>query len=183
MSKPEKSNEAPRRGFLYQASAAVVALTAGLAPIGVGIAAFFAPLSGRKAAAARFLKVTTLDSLPADGKPYRFTVIDDRRDAWTYYPPEPVGSIFLIRDGDDATPVAFQTVCPHLGCMVDWKSEASEFLCPCHDAHFTVDGARTDPAKSPSPRDLDTLAVEVRGQEIWVDYRTFKGGTSEKVDV
>jgi menaquinol-cytochrome c reductase iron-sulfur subunit len=137
---------------------------------------------GRKKATGSWLRVTSLDSVPPDGKPYRFPVIDQRRDAWNLHPPEPVGSVYLRRT-EEGTLESFSAVCPHLGCTVDFRPSHSEYWCPCHNSRFQIDGKRTDAGSSPSPRDLDALSVEVRDEdEIWVEYRRFKSGTSERVE-
>lgn len=30
--------------------------------------------------------------------------------------------------------------CPHAGCMVDYEKETNEFVCPCHQSKFNIDG-------------------------------------------
>ena len=30
--------------------------------------------------------------------------------------------------------------CPHAGCMVDYEKESNEFVCPCHQSKFNIDG-------------------------------------------
>jgi menaquinol-cytochrome c reductase iron-sulfur subunit len=173
--------DTPRRGFIKSAAALFIGSLALLGPVVAGMVAFVSPLSKKKDSGATFRRVATLDAVPADGKAYRFAVVADRDDSWSHYPPESVGSIYLVRTAEASVPTAFNSICPHLGCNVDWKPATTSFLCPCHNAAFAVSGARTD-AASPSPRDLDTLAVEIRnGNEVWVDYRVFKGGIAEKV--
>jgi len=57
------------------------------------------------------------------------------------------------------------------------------YFCPCHRSSFTLDGAILDP-KSPSPRPLDDLPVEIRnGTEIWVKFQNFRAGTHDKIPV
>lgn len=183
MASPPNHSDEPRRGFIQQATAAVVGLVALLGPLAAGIVTFVNPLRRASAATGNFRRVTTLDAVPANGQPYRFPIIADRNDAWSHYPPEPIGAVFLTRKEGEQLPTAFTAICPHLGCNVDWKPADTCFFCPCHNASFAVTGERTD-AKSPSPRDLDPLTVEIRnGNEVWVDYRIFKGGTAERVSV
>lgn len=173
-------SETPRRSFLYQATTAVVGAIVGLFPVLAGLAVFFDPL-GRKAKGGNWVKVALLDAVPSDGRPIRVPVVTARKDAWNLYPPEPIGSVYLRR-AEGETPVAFTSVCPHLGCSVDYKPAQNHFLCPCHNSEFTIEGNRTDPAQSPSPRDMDTVEVEIRnGNEVWVDYQNFKGGVADKV--
>ncbi len=184
MSEPENiDSTGPRRGFLYHLAAGLAAAVAVLGPLGVGIAAFLDPVVRSKKKKGDFIRVASLDAVPPDGKPYRFAVITDRNDAWTHHPPEPIGTVYLRRDSDSAPPVAISSICPHLGCGVHWDTSADNFLCPCHNSEFKIDGAIADPASSPSPRGLDHLAVELRGNDIWVNYLTFKVGVADQIEV
>lgn len=51
------------------------------------------------ASAPSFIRVATLSSLSAD-QPTRVVVVADRWDAYTHYPSDPVGSVWLIRSDD-----------------------------------------------------------------------------------
>jgi Rieske Fe-S protein len=171
-----------RRSFFARALASVVGLVVAIVPLVSGLVVFFDPL-GRKTQGGQMVRITTLSALPPDGQPRRFPVIAQHRDAWSQHPGEPIGSVYLHRNSETETPEAFTSVCPHLGCAVSFQPAEGQYLCPCHNSAFTVDGSRVDPARSPSPRDLDSLAVEIRnGQEVWVDYRRFVGGIHEKVE-
>ena len=182
MTTPTTPDPNSRRGFMRRVLAVGAGAIAALAPLGAALAVFLDPL-GKKAGGGKFVRVGSLSAVPPDGKPYRFEVIADRWDAWNYYPPAPIGAVYLRRTSDSAPPEAFSTVCPHLGCSVDFRSATGQYLCPCHNSAFEVDGTRVDPAHSPSPRDLDTLAVEVRdGDEIWIEYKRFKGGVAAKIE-
>lgn len=174
------TTEPPRRSFLYQAVTAALGTVVGAAPLLSGLAVFFSPL-GRKTPAGKWVPIAPLDAVPSDGKPVRFPVITERRDAWNAYPPAPVGSVYLRRTADAQTPVCFTTVCPHLGCSVDYKPAQGHFLCPCHNSQFALDGARTS-EESPSPRGMDTLDVKIEQGVVWIDYRTFKGGVAAKIE-
>ena len=79
------------------------------------------------------------------------------------------------------TVVAFNTVCPHLGCFVDYRTDERDFFCPCHDSNFDLKG---DMKKGVSPRGMDTLQVEIREEsEIWVKFQHFKANTKDKVAI
>ncbi len=49
------------------------------------------------------------------------------------------GGTWLVKQAD-GTVVAFVPFCTHLACVVDWKPDMSEFVCPCHPGKFTIDG-------------------------------------------
>ena len=171
----------PRRGFL----AVLLGLAALTPPLLIGIFSYLNPLR-QKGQAGRFFRIATLDTLPEDGTPRKFPVITDRKDAWTIFPNEPIGSVFLRKTEDAAAKTeviqALCVICPHAGCFIGYDEKNNEFLCPCHTAHFDLSGRRTD-AQSQSPRDMDVLdEVEIRnGNEIWVKFQNFRTGSSQKV--
>jgi Rieske Fe-S protein len=171
-----------RRGFFAKLIAVVVGAGVYAAPIAIGMVAFLNPLraSRRQTGGEGFIRLASLDTLPADGTPRKVPVVMDRVDAWNRFVNEPVGAVYLRRAGEK-TVEAIQVVCPHAGCYVDFDGEKREFYCPCHNGHFDLVGKRLD-ENSPSPRDLDTLDVEVRGEdEVWVRFQTFRTGTAEKI--
>jgi menaquinol-cytochrome c reductase iron-sulfur subunit len=143
------------------------------------------PLS-KKGQAGQAIRLGSLDTLPTDGTPVKSTVLMDQVDAWNRVANQPVGAVFLRRVGEKVQ--AFNVVCPHAGCSVEYKEEvdpstnkkATKFFCPCHVASFDLEGKRTD-ATSPSPRNMDELAVELRGGEVWVEFQNFQVGIPSKV--
>lgn len=59
--------------------------------------------------------------------------------------------------------VALSAVCTHLGCVVTWQDQASEFLCPCHGGRFSADGQVLG---GPPPSALEPLGVELDGDQL-----------------
>jgi len=168
-----------RRGFLKKLLAAGASLVLGLVPFGAGLAVFLDPLR-RKSAEGGLVRVTTLDALPADGVPRKFPVLADRIDAWNTQVNVPVGAVYLRRTPDNQVQ-ALNVVCPHAGCPVDFLPEQGAYLCPCHKSPFGIDGKIASP-NSPSPRPMDSLAVEVRNTtEIWVKFENFIPGRPDKL--
>jgi menaquinol-cytochrome c reductase iron-sulfur subunit len=176
--KPSDAPEQPeRRDFLTKTAAVAIGVVATLVPVGAGLVTIFDPLRRRSASSGPVL-VTTLNALPNDGKPRRFQVIADREDAWNKFPQVPVGAVYLRRV-EETKVEALNVTCPHAGCPVEFKDVS--FLCPCHDSKFKLDGTLADP-NSPSPRGLDTLAVEIRnGTEVWVTFQNFEAGKAKKI--
>lgn len=170
-----------RRGFIQKLFAGIIGAVLGLLPAGVGVTFLLDPLR-RKATAGGLVRVTSLDALPDDGIPRKFSVIADRTDAWNKFPQVPVGAVYLRRTADQKV-TALNSACPHAGCFVDFNSEKGKFLCPCHDSLFAVDGNIAN-ASSPAARPLDALEVEVRNnKEIWVKFQNFEAGKTEKIPV
>ena len=179
MQPPEKTTPPDRREFCKQACCVVIGGVVGLAPVAAGLPMILDPLR-RSVGASGAVKVGTLDSLPNDGVPRKFAIVADRSDAWNKFPQVPVGAVYLRRTSETAVQ-AFNVICPHAGCFVDYVPERSGYLCPCHNSTFGLDGKISDP-KSPSPRGLDDLRVEIRaGGELWVEFKNFIPGHAEKV--
>ncbi len=187
MMHPDGPSSAPppdpgRRQFILKTCTVAVGGLSVLPPLAAGVAVALDPLRRVTAGDAAFVRVTNLEALPADGVPRKFTVLADRVDAWNKYPRSPVGAIYLRRPSDTVVS-ALQASCPHAGCLVDYVTSANHYFCPCHNSSFAVDGTIDNPA-SPAARPMDSLAVEIRGdQEVWVKFRNFRAGTSEKIPV
>lgn len=178
---PSPSPDAPpveRREFLKCAACAVVGSAAILGPIAAGVTVLIHPL--RLKGPPVETKLTTLDALPVGSAPKLFQIVTSRRDAWTEFPAQAIGAVFLMRKSETEV-VAFNASCPHLGCAVEFRDEKHSFYCPCHDSTFAQTGEVV--GKSPSRRGLDTLEVELRGKEVWVKFLNFEPGIPEKKPV
>jgi menaquinol-cytochrome c reductase iron-sulfur subunit len=170
-----------RRDFLTKVFAGIIGTILGLVPFAAGLLVFLDPLR-RKATTTGALRVTTLEAIPDDGIPRKFPVLATRVDAWNKFTETPVGAVYLRRTAQGQLQ-AFNVVCPHAGCFVDYLPERGRYLCPCHNSTFTLAGKIDDP-RSPAPRGLDALEVEVRnGKEVWVKFQNFQAGRAEKVPV
>jgi Rieske Fe-S protein len=169
-----------RRTFLASIAAIGAAAVAALLPIGASARALLDPLRYRRSES-RMVRVAALAALPASGRPVRVSVSATRLDGWTTHSDAPIGAVYLRRTPDGVK--ALNVVCPHAGCSVGLAPDGSRFACPCHKSAFDLDGRIADP-RSPSPRDMDALDVEVReGGEIWVRFQQFMPGTSEQTPV
>ena len=167
-----------RRGFITKVFAILIGAAAYLPPAAAGAWVFLNPLR-QKGQGGKMFFLATLETL--DEVPKKFPVIADRTDAWNRFPNEPVGAVYLRKTAEDQVQ-AIHVVCPHAGCSVQYQAEGDQFFCPCHSANFDLSGARLDET-SPSPRDLDTLDVEIReGSEVWVKFVNFRTGTPEKIE-
>src|SRR6266540_455312 len=123
-----------RRGFLKRLLAGVISAVLGLVPVGAGLTVLLDPLR-RKTRADDAVPVAALDALPEDGVPPKFPVLATRTDAWNKFTQVPVGAIYLRRLSGGKLQ-AFNVVCPHAGCFVDFDAERGRFLCPCHNSTF-----------------------------------------------
>jgi menaquinol-cytochrome c reductase iron-sulfur subunit len=120
--------------------------------------------------------VVALEAVPADGTPIQVpVVVEAPMDAWTRHPPTTVGAVFLVRRGDEVR--AWSSICPHLGCGIDYDARVGKFGCPCHESWFDAEG---QVASGPAPRGMDTLETRIVDGVVEVRFEKFKIGTAEK---
>jgi menaquinol-cytochrome c reductase iron-sulfur subunit len=61
--------------------------------------------------------------------------------------------------------VAFGPECTHLGCAYHWDTSTKDFVCPCHNSIFALDGTVVS---GPAPRPLDRYDVKVDGNKLYI---------------
>ena len=171
-------------GLLATASTLLIAVP--------GVSFFFSGVLRRKSRPGIVQRVARLSDLPV-GKPVQVGVLGSRRDAWTLYPEEVIGRVWLLRsesaDAEQSQVRALAAVCPHLGCAVQLDAGNEQFVCPCHRAAFALSGQRVAVRgrSSHAPRDLDALECSVVRDEAtgeaWVEvhYQTFEQGLTKKI--
>jgi menaquinol-cytochrome c reductase iron-sulfur subunit len=58
---------------------------------------------------------------------------------------------------------AFGPQCTHLGCAHHWDETRGQFVCPCHNSLFSIDGKVT---YGPAPRPLDRYETKLDGSKL-----------------
>lgn len=58
---------------------------------------------------------------------------------------------------------AFAPQCTHLGCAYHWDQAKNEFVCPCHNSLFSIDGKVLG---GPAPRPLDRYQTKIQGTQL-----------------
>jgi menaquinol-cytochrome c reductase iron-sulfur subunit len=69
------------------------------------------------------------------------------------------------------------TVCPHLGCEVQWQQDMTRFFCPCHGSVFAPDGSLI---QGPAARGMDYLECRLENGKLMVLYQYFRLLTSKR---
>lgn len=191
--------EAPppsRRRFLKFCTHGLGALFTAL--IAAPVVAYLIDPRNKKAAKADFRNVGKFTDLTID-VPEQRTIRDTRSDSWTLHPDDVIGRVWLVRKKKDAGETekeneealnVFSTICPHLGCSVNYEANDHLFKCPCHNGTFELDGEKkTGGAENPAPRGMDTLEFKIiddpenPGKEnriVVVKYESFAQAIEEK---
>jgi Rieske Fe-S protein len=108
--------------------------------------------------------------------PVKVDLFDERGDAWNRFPRSKIGSAWVVVTGAGEL-VALSSVCPHLGCAIDYDASAGGFACPCHKSFFTAAGEATE---GPSLRAMDRLDVAEQDGLVQIRWQRFKHGVAEK---
>jgi nitrite reductase/ring-hydroxylating ferredoxin subunit len=168
-----------RRAFLKLVTAGLGTLAAALAIIpGLGFLYRAGPRGGPRGTGGGRRPVRVAGERDVKpGKPLRVTAVGPYDDAWLRLPRVTLGSLWLVRATEDGPIKAFSTVCPHLGCGIDFDEQSAKFSCPCHASAFDLDGRCV---VGPSPRGLDELEAHVENRDVLVRYQRFRIGTNKR---
>ena len=64
---------------------------------------------------------------------------------------------------DNGQVIAFAPQCTHLGCAYHWDDPKKQFLCPCHNSVFSIDGKVIS---GPAPRPLDRYESKIENNKL-----------------
>jgi len=141
----------------------------------------WAPLRGREGAegaGSPFVDVGPLTDFPRGE--WRLRLLEAvQQDGWKQTRVR--HSVWVRREGEGERGIAvLSSLCPHLGCPVNWHPDQSRFDCPCHGGVFDANGRQT---AGPPPRSMDPLDFQVRAGRLWVRWQEFRIGVAEHVPV
>ncbi len=158
------------------------------AVLGIPALAYLLDPRNRPAREGEFKTVASFKEL-IPGVPRQVVIRDVRKDAWTLHPNDVIGRVWLIRRDDNKVD-AFTTICPHLGCSINFQEGKSEqdrlFVCPCHGGTFDLNGKRLElpGVTNPAPRGMDELKCQRDPAEndlIQVKYQNFIQGKDTSI--
>lgn len=76
--------------------------------------------------------------------------------------------VYVLRKSEAESDVqVYSNVCTHLSCRVSWDEDRQEYLCPCHDAQFGIDG---EVLAGPPPRPLDQYETLVEEGNLSIRF-------------
>jgi len=121
-----------------------------------------------------FSKVANMDALPL-GQPLNVKYPDLSQDA--YLRGTVSRSVWVIKHTESAATV-YSPICTHLGCEFFWDTKGKQFVCPCHNSIFAMDG---NLISGPAQRGLDTLATRIENGQLFVKWERFRPAISQKI--
>lgn len=100
-----------------------------------------------------------LSQVPS-GTPVEVTFRRNRVDGWKVSSEK--GTAWVLKTADNQV-VAYGPECTHLGCAYHWDGGKNEFVCPCHNSVFAIDGRVIG---GPAPRPLDRFQTKIEGNKL-----------------
>lgn len=169
----ENRMESTRRRFL-QWGTGILTFLCGLA-VGIPLVGSFVGPAFRTMKT-NWIKVAEIGTLP-EGLPISLKAADVQVDAYVHE--SVIRHLWAVKNSNTEITV-FSPTCPHLGCHYNWNPASGHFECPCHGSVYEPDGTVLG---GPAPRRLDTLPTKIENGELYVEWKQFKSGTSEKIPV
>jgi menaquinol-cytochrome c reductase iron-sulfur subunit len=74
--------------------------------------------------------------------------------------------VYIVKQVDGSC-LALSNKCTHLSCRVNWTPDSEAYICPCHNAYFTIDGAII---KGPQPRPLDQYETKIENDILFLHF-------------
>lgn len=147
---------ATRRSFYVAGIYGLWAVISAALGIPALIYLFFPPKARKEEEWVEIGDVTKL----APDSPVEMVFRRNRVDGWKVLSEK--GTAWVVKHADNSV-TAFGPQCTHLGCAYHWDDRKSEFLCPCHNSLFAIDGKVIS---GPAPRPLDRFATKVQGKKL-----------------
>jgi menaquinol-cytochrome c reductase iron-sulfur subunit len=155
------SGHISRRDFVKLTTAAVGTFIG--AVIGLPAIAYLIEPALKVGSAAAWIPLGKLDGYEI-GKPSLATFTRSKVNGWE----KTVDSygVFVLRKSETEV-LAFSNKCTHLSCRVNWNQDQQQYICPCHDAHFDINGKIIS---GPPPRPLDTYETKVEDGTLSIHF-------------
>lgn len=159
------SNHISRRDFLKMMIIAIggtIGTIIGLPAIGYLISPAL-----RKPAAETWIPLGPFEKIPI-GIPTFFSFTRKQVNGWentvTSY------GVFAVRK-DETNIIVLSNICTHLGCHISWHPDIQEYVSPCHDGHFDINGKVTF---GPPPRPLDEFKTKVEDGNLSILFPPYR---------
>ncbi len=159
------SHEVSRRDFVKVVTGFLGAVIGGVIAL-PAVGYFLGPALQSQSSKEREFKAGPLENYP-EGVPTLFSFNITKVNGWE----RTVNSygVYITRRGQDVK--VLSNVCTHLSCRVKWHEDKQEYICPCHDASFNIDGQIIS---GPPPRPMDPMQSVVRDGAVFILFSAGK---------
>ena len=108
----------------------------------------------------------SLEPPQADGFQKVGTIADLDKDGQIFAKEFVGGAVIVVRDPSKPNTVsAVSPTCTHKGCIIEWKADQKQFVCPCHSAKFSPTGQVVE---APAERPLKVFTAKIENDSVLV---------------
>ena len=94
------------------------------------------------------------------GAPVEMSFQENRLDGWKLITEKKTA--WVVKEPNNQI-VAFGPQCTHLGCAYHFENSQNQFVCPCHNSVFSIDGKVVS---GPAPRPLDRYETRLQNNQL-----------------
>jgi len=156
-----KSPHLSRNDFVKATVAALSAIMGAI--VGIPIVGYFVSPALKSKSSEAWIPLGPLENFPI-GTPTLSNFTRTKINGWEKSTNSYGVYVYRKNEGEA---IAMSNVCTHLSCRVNWKEEEREYICPCHIAHFDVDGNVTF---GPPPRPLERYETKVEEGNLSIHF-------------
>ena len=153
------TNRLNRRDFIRVVTSLIGGMISTL--LGVPVIGYLLAPAFRKEENTAIISLGPLEKYPV-GMPTYFGFTSTQINGWERT--SKLIGMYVFRKEDGAVRV-FSDICTHLSCLVTWHPDIREYVSPCHDGHFDIEGLVT---KGPPPRPLDEFETRIEDGDLFV---------------
>lgn len=150
--------EITRRNFFAVAGASLIAIISFFMAIPLAV---YAIVPALKRESGRWIEIGDTAGF-SPGTPSNATTAVVVRDGWATVKRRQ--NLFIIKN-ESGQFVIFSDRCTHLGCAVRWSREERQFVCPCHNGMFDING---NVVAGPPPEPLRRLDYKISEGKLLV---------------
>ncbi len=77
---------------------------------------------------------------------------------------------FVVRKSETEV-IVLSNICTHLACRVSWHPDIQNYVSPCHNGHFDINGSVIS---GPPPRPLDEFTTKIEDGKLSILFPAFK---------
>lgn len=155
------SHRISRRDFAKLVTAALSTVMG--AAMGIPIIGYLIDPALKAESGEAWIPLGPLDNFPV-GEPKSFSFTRSNINGWE----KTVNSYggFVVRKSESDL-LVLSNRCTHLSCSVNWDEAKLEYVCPCHDAQFDMEG---NVNAGPPPAPLDHFETKVEDGGLYIKF-------------
>ncbi|MBT7073340.1 MAG: ubiquinol-cytochrome c reductase iron-sulfur subunit [Anaerolineae bacterium] len=159
------SHRISRRDFVKVVTATLSGIMG--AAMGIPIISYLIDPALKVQSSEAWIPLGSLEGFPV-GSPKAFSFTRSNINGWEKTV-NSYGGFILVKSGGDI--LALSNRCTHLSCSVNWDEGREEYVCPCHDAQFDIEG---EVNAGPPPHALDQFETKVEEGNLFVHFPAVK---------